>query len=223
MAGEGVPAQHLDPLSGERAARREAAIAAWRRAEALVYPSVMVNATLYQQYIGMVRAMADQLGEVRSEDDLVRVWTEQPQLGAETIRRMSPSMAAMMDAEAVRDAAFCQRHREIMRERGKEIARERLERARRERARWVTLFEDVTPFGSHRLEMHVKSGRALHASSRAEPDAVQATYQLEVVQLDPRDGAWLLDKPPLMPAQRFTRHDEWEARIAQARHQFGKE
>jgi hypothetical protein len=223
MAGEGVPAQHLDPLSGERAAQREAAIAAWRRAEALVYPSVMVNATLYQQYIGMVRAMADQLGEVRSEDDLVRVWTEQPQLGAETIRRMSPSMAAMMDAEAVRDAAFCQRHREIMRERGKEIARERLERARRERARWVTLFEDVTPFGSHRLEMHVKSGRALHASSRAEPDAVQATYQLEVVQLDPRDGAWLLDKPPLMPAQRFTRHDEWEARIAQARHQFGKE
>jgi hypothetical protein len=223
MAGEGVPAQHLDPLSGERAAQREAAIAAWRRAEALVYPSVMVNATLYQQYIGMVRAMADQLGEVRSEDDLVRVWTEQPQLGAETIRRMSPSMAAMMDAEAVRDAAFCQRHREIMRERGKEIARERLERARRERARWVTLFEDVTPFGSHRLEMHVKSGRALHASSRAEPDAVQATYQLEVVQLDPRDGAWLLDKPPLMPAQRFTRHDEWEARIAQARDQFGKE
>jgi hypothetical protein len=223
MAGEGVPAQHLDPLSGERAAQREAAIAAWRRAEALVYPSVMVNATLYQQYIGMVRAMADQLGEVRSEEDLVRIWTEQPQLGAETIRRMSPSMAAMMDAEAVRDAAFCQRHREIMRERGKEIARERLERARRERARWVTLFEDVTPFGSHRLEMHVKSGRALHASSRAEPDAVHATYQLEVVQLDPRDGAWLLDKPPLMPAQRFTRHDEWEARIAQARHQFGKE
>ena len=44
-----------------------------------------------------------------------------------------------------------------------------------------------------------------------------------MVQLDPRDGAWLLDKPPLMPAQRFTRHDEWEARIAHARDLFGKE
>ena len=70
MAAEGVPAQHLDPLNGERAAERDAAIAAWRRAEARVYPSVMVNATLYQQYIGMVRAVADDLGEVRSEDDL---------------------------------------------------------------------------------------------------------------------------------------------------------
>jgi hypothetical protein len=223
MAGEGVPAQHLDPLSGAPAAERDAAIAAWRRAEAQVYPSVMVNATLYQQYIGMVRAVADDLGEVHTEDDLVRVWREQPQLGAEVIRRLSPSMGSMMDPGAVRDAAFCQRHREITREHGKEIARERLDRARRERAVWVTLFDDVTPFGSHRLEMHVASGRALHASSQADPDGAGATYELEVVQLDPRDGTWLLDKPPLMPARRFSRHDEWEARIAQARDQFGKE
>jgi hypothetical protein len=214
MAGQGVPAQHLDALS---------AVAAWRRAEARVYPSVMVNATLYQQYIGVVRAIADELVEVRSEEDLVRVWREQPQLGAEAIRRSSPSMGSMMDPDAVRDAAFCQRHREITREQGKEIARARLEQARREGAAWVMLFEDVTPFGSQRLEMHVRSGRALHASSRTEPDAVRATYELEVVQLDPRDGAWLVDKPPLVPAQRFTRHDEWEARIAQARDQFGKE
>jgi hypothetical protein len=223
MAGEGVPAKHLDPLSGAPAAERDAAIAAWRRAEAQVYPSVMVNASLYQQYIGVVRAVADDLGEVRSEADLVRIWREQPQLGAEMIRRLSPSMGSMMDPAAVRDAAFCQRHREITREHGKEIARDRLEAARRERAAWVTLFEDVTPFGSHRLEMHVASGRALHASSQAEPDGAGATYELEVVQLDPRDGTWLLDKPPLMPSRRFSRHDEWEARIAQARDQFGKE
>ena len=188
-----------------------------------MYPSVMVNATLYQQYIGVVRALADELAEVRTEDDLVRAWREHPQLGADIIRRQSPSMASMMDPQAVRDAAFCQRHRELTRERGKEIAGERLERARRKGAPWVTLFDDVTPLGSHRLEMHVPSGRALHASSKTEPDAVTATYELEVVQLDPRDGAWLVDKPPLMPAQRFTRHDEWEARIAQARDLFGKE
>lgn len=214
MAGQGVPAQHLDRLS---------AIAEWRRAEARVYPSVMVNATLYQQYIGVVRAIADELADVRTEDDLVHAWCERPGVGADMIRRQSPSMAAMMDAAAVRDAAFCQRHREITRERGKEIARERLERARREGAPWVLLFEDVTPFGSQRLEMHVRSGRALHYSSRTEPDAVSATYELEVVQLDPRDGAWLVDRPPLMPGQRFTRHDEWEARVSQARDRFGKE
>jgi hypothetical protein len=223
MAGQGLPAQHLDRLSSDPDTERVAAVAAWRRAEALVYPSVMVNATLYQQYIGVVRAIADELADLRTEDELVGAWRERPELGGDMIRRLSPSMAPMMDPQAVRDAAFCQRHRELTRELGKEIAHERLERARREGAAWVTLFDDVTPFGSHRLEMHVRSGRALHASSRTEPDAVTASYELEVVQLDPRDGAWLVDKPPLMPGQRFTSHDEWEARIAQARELFGKE
>jgi hypothetical protein len=203
-------------------ADREGAVAAWRRAEAVVYPSVMVNAVLYEQYIRVVRAIVEELRDVHSEDELVRTWHEQRGLGAETVRRLSPSMAAMMDVEAVRDAAFCQRHRDTVREHAKEIAHERLLEARRTGARWVVLFEDVTPFGSHRLEMHVPSGRAIHASAKTEPDA-GATYELEVVQLDPRDGAWLLDKPPLMPVKRFSRHDEWEARIAQAREHFGKD
>ena len=103
-------------------------------------------------------------------------------------------MRAVMDLDAVRDAAFCHRHREITRERGKEIARERLEQARREGAEWVVLFEDVTPLGSHRLEMHVRSGRALHASSKSELDRPTPTYELEVVQLDPATGAWLVDQ-----------------------------
>ena len=91
MAGQGVPAQHLDGLSGEPDTEREAAVSAWRRAEALVYPSVMVNATLYQQYIGLVRAIADELAGLRPEDDLVRAWRERPELGAEMIRRRAPS------------------------------------------------------------------------------------------------------------------------------------
>jgi hypothetical protein len=201
---------------------RDAAVAAWRRAEAVVYPSVMVNAVLYEQYIRVVRAIVDELRDVQTEDDLVRTWQEQRGLGADAVKRMSPSMAALMDVNAVRDAAFCQRHRETMREHGKEIAHQRLLQARQTGARWVVLFEDVTPFGSHRLEMHVHSGRAIHASAKTEPDA-GATYELEVVQLDPRDGAWLLDKPPLMPVRKFSRHDEWEARIADARNLFGKD
>jgi hypothetical protein len=202
---------------------RDAAVDAWRRAEARRYPSVMLNATLYQQYIGVVRAVVDELGDVQTEDDLVDAWAERREIGAETIRRLGPSMAPMMDAASVRDAAFCQRHREITREHGKEIARERLEEARRTGADWVTLFDDVTPFGSHTLEMHVRSGRALHASSQLQPDGTTMTYALEVVQLDPRNGAWILDRPPLMPSQPFTRHDEWQARIAAARDLFGKE
>jgi hypothetical protein len=201
---------------------RDAAVAAWRHAESIVYPSVMVNAELYQQYIQVVRAIGEELRDVHTEEDLVRTWHEQRALGAETVRRLSPSMSMLMNTDAVRDAAFCNRHREVMREHGKEIARQRLLEARRTGAEWVVLFEDVTPFGSHQLEMHVRTGRAIHASAKTEPSG-PASYELEVVQLDPTDGAWLLDKAPLMPTQTFHRHDEWEARIAQAREHFGKD
>jgi hypothetical protein len=49
------------------------------------------------------------------------------------------------------------------------------------------------------------------------------TFELEVVQLDPADGSWLVDRPPLMPAQRYATQEEWETRIAQARATFGKD
>ncbi|MET0817609.1 MAG: hypothetical protein ABWZ67_08630, partial [Solirubrobacteraceae bacterium] len=182
----------------------------------------MVNASLYQQYIGVVRAVAEELRDVHGEDELVAAWHERRDLVREVVSRSAPPMSALMDLDAVRDAAFCHRHREITREQGKALARERLERARREGAEWVVLFEDVTPLGSQRLEMHVASGRALHAAAEVPLDAGRPSFTLEVVQLDPRDGTWLLDKPPAMPKQRFDTREEWEARIEQARSLFGK-
>jgi hypothetical protein len=201
---------------------REDAIAAWRRAEARVYPTVMVDAAMYEQYLTMVRAVAEELSDVATEDDLVTAWDERRELASAVVAAHAPPMRAFMDLDAVRDAAFCHRHREITRSRGKEIARERLEQARRERAEWVVLFDDVTPLGSHRLEMHVRSGRGMHASCKRDIDR-PATYSLEVVQLDPRTGTWLLDEPPLMPAQTYGTPEEWEARIEQARATFGKD
>jgi hypothetical protein len=199
------------------------AIATWRRAEARVYPSVMHNPTIYEQYIAVVRAIAEELSDVRREEDLVTAWHERRDIATAVIERSPPTMRAVMDMEAVRDAAFCHRHREITRERGKEIARERLEAARRAGDEWVVLFEDVTPLGSHRLEMHVRSGRALHASTQVDAERPTPAYELEVVQLDPATGAWLVDRPPLMPAARFATEEEWQARIAQARATFGKD
>jgi hypothetical protein len=201
---------------------RESAIAAWRRAEARVYPSVMVNAALYEQYIGVVRAVADELRDVRTEDALVEAWRERRDVVQAVVSRSAPPMLALMDLDAVRDAAFCHRHREITREQGKELARARLERARRDGAEWVVLFEDVTPLGSQRLEMHVASGRALHAAAELPLDSGRPKFTLEVVQLDPADGAWLLDKPPVMTTQTFDTREEWEARMSQARSRFGR-
>ncbi len=196
---------------------REAAIAAWRRAEGKIYPTVMVNATLYQEYITVVRAIAEALGDVRTEDDLVTAWHERRELAREVIDRTAPSMAQLMDRGAVRDAAFCHRHREVTREQGKAIARRRLEDAKRTDAEWVVLFEDVTPLGAQRLEMHVRSGRALHTSADLPVDGTRPHWELQVVQLDPANGAWLLDRPPILPKQTFDAKNEWEARIRQAR------
>jgi hypothetical protein len=201
---------------------REDAVAAWRRAEARVYPTVMVDAAMYEQYLTLVRAVADELADVRTEDDLVTAWEERREVASAVVARQAPSMRAFMDIDAVRDAAFCHRHREITRARGKEIARERLEQAWRDKAEWVVLFDDVTPLGSHRLEMHIRTGRGLHASCKRDLDRA-ATYSLEVVQLDPGTGTWLLDKPPLMPTQTYGTPDEWEARIAQAKAEIGKD
>jgi hypothetical protein len=169
-----------------------------------------------------VRAVAELLDDVHTEDDLVAAYSERRELVREAISRDTLPMLGLMDLDAVRDAAFCHRHREVTREQGRALARERLERARREGAEWVVLFDDVTPLGSHTLEMHVRSGRALHASSELPLDARRPTFALEVVQLDPTDGAWLLDKPPVMPTQTFDTREEWAARIEQAHVLFGR-
>lgn len=200
---------------------RDGAVAAWRRAEGRIYPSVMMNATLYEEYVAVVQGIAEELVGVRSEDDLVVAWHERRELARMVIDRTAPSMGQLMDRDAVRDAAFCHRHREITREHGKELAARRLQEAKRTGAEWVTLFDDVTPLGAQRLEMHVRSGRALHTSTDLPLDGTRPTWELEVVQLDSSDGVWLLDKPPLVPTQKFDTQDEWEARIRQARTSFG--
>ena len=205
------------------AAGHAEAIAAWRRAEARVYPSVMINAALYEQYVTTVRAIAEELADVRTDDELVQAWHERRDIATEVVSRTAPSMRAVMDLGALRDAAFCHRHRQLTRERAKDIMRERLERARREGGEWVVLLEDASPLGSQRLEMHVRTGRAIHASSKSELDSPVPTFEVEVVQLDPATGAWLPEKPPLMPARTCRSHEEWEARIQQARATFGRD
>jgi hypothetical protein len=200
---------------------RNAAVAAWRRAEGHIYPSVMLNASLYQEYVAVIKGIAEELADVHNEEDLVLAWHERRDLADMVISRTAPSMGQLMNREGLRDAAFCHRHREITREHGKELAAQRLAEAKRTGAEWVTLFDDVTPLGAQRLEMHVRSGRALHISSDLPLDGTRPTWEFEVVQLDPDDGAWLLDKAPLLKKQTFDSQDEWEARIQQARSSFG--
>ena len=65
---------------------RDQILAAWRRAEASVYPTVMVNAALYEQYVTTVRAVAEELGDVRTDEGLVEAWHERRAQRAEHAR-----------------------------------------------------------------------------------------------------------------------------------------
>ena len=201
---------------------REAAVDQWRRAEARIYPSVMVNAELYQQYIGVVRAVAEELRDVRTEDDLVAAWHERGDVVREVVSRSAPPMLAIMDLGAVRDAAFCHRHRELTREQGKALAAERLLRAKRQepsgsscsrtsRRSAPTGWRCTSPPGARCTR---------RPSCRSTPS--RPKFTLAVVHLDPADGAWQLDKAPAMPEQTFDTREEWEARIEQARVLFGR-
>ena len=150
---------------------REAAIDRWRRAEARVYPSVMVNAELYQQYIGVVRAVAEELRDVRTEDDLVAAWHERRDLVREVVSRSAPPMLALMDLErGPRRRVLPSPPRDHARAGQGARGASGWSARRREGAEWVVLFEDVTPLGSHRLEMHVASGpgaaRGVRAAAR---------------------------------------------------------
>jgi len=87
------------------------AVATWRRAEARVYPSVMMNAALYEQYVTAVRAIADELGDVHTDEELFVAWRERRDIALEVVSRSSPSMRSVMDMSALRDAAFAHRHR----------------------------------------------------------------------------------------------------------------
>ena len=53
---------------------RDAAVAAWRQAEGHIYPSVMLNASLYQEYVAVIKGIADELADVAVRvDDLLGV------------------------------------------------------------------------------------------------------------------------------------------------------
>ena len=85
------------------------------------------------------------------------------------------------------------------------------------------LFDDVTPLGSHRLEMHVRTGRALHASCKRDLDrpATDSSWRSSS-SIRARARGCSTSRRSCRP-RRYRTPDEWEARIAQARATFGKD
>ena len=73
---------------------REELVLAWRRGEERLYPVVMVRPELYERYIVLVRAIADELRPVESEEELMKAYREQPRLADEVAASRTTSFSS---------------------------------------------------------------------------------------------------------------------------------
>jgi hypothetical protein len=193
---------------------REELVLAWRRGEERLYPVVMVRPELYEWYVRLVRAIADELGDVRSEDALVNAYRERSSLAEDVAVRLELPLSEL-DLPLARDAAFCLRHRDLVGELQREEARRRVERAREAGEEWVVVFEQSLrgfqpPY--RLVEMHVRSGRSIHSFVEQSADTARPVFGVEVIRLDPMSGDWMPDAEP-EAREEFDDPDVWRARV----------
>lgn len=193
---------------------REEIIVAWRRGEERLYPVVMVRPELYERYIVLVRAIADELGAARSEAELASAYLERPEIADEVAARLD-LRTDELDLALTRDAAFCLRHRDLVGELQREEAHRRVARAREAGEEWVVAFEEsrrgLQP--PYRLvEMHVRSGRSIHSFVEQSADTGGPVFGVEVIRLDPMTGDWIPDAEP-EAREEFDDAEAWRRRV----------
>lgn len=200
------------------AERPEQLAARWRAAEARLYPVVFVDPPRYELYLRLVRAVADDLAEQTTDEQLARAYEGRSRLLASARQQLSLGGTAI-DEDLVLDAAFGARHREMR------AAHQRAEAERRIAAGqspgWVLIGEsgpagpDPAP-GYRRLEMHLPDGMSLHTFIEHDPGTYLPCYGLELLQLDPRTGEFL-GATPSADREEFGDRDEWRRAVERAR------
>lgn len=147
---------------------------------------------LVARSLGLVRAVADDLREVDTVEDLAEAWGRRAEI-AEAAARREGVAGEVPDLEIVAGAAFALRHRELVAEAGREETRRRIAEARDRGEAWVVLHETgmaEAPFPQpyRRVEMRLADGYALSLSAELDPDSGGIIYAVEGLRLDPDTG-----------------------------------
>src|SRR6266511_5369160 len=142
-------------------------VAGWRAAEARLYPLVMAQPELYERYLAVVRAVADDLRSARTPEQLAEAFGGRAAI-LESVVASKGFASEGLDLELVAQAAFGLRYQEVVMEVQREDAFRRVREAGRAGLPWVVLHETAGaagPFAApyDRLEMHVPSGVGIHA------------------------------------------------------------
>lgn len=182
----------------------------WRAAESRLYPVVFADPSKYELYLRLVRAVADDLKDRSTGEELAEAYAGGSQLLAAAVDRLSVA-GSPIDEELVLDAAFQARYREVRVERQQAEAEERIAAAAGE-PQWVLLAETGTARlpapGYQRLEMHVPDGTGLRAFVEHDPTTYAPRYGIELLRLDPRSGEHLASEAS-PHRKEFGDPDEW--------------
>ncbi len=206
-------------------AELEEALRSWRAAEEKLYPVVMLRPDVYQRYVELVRAVADELWSFVTPESLAQAYGRAPEIVAVVIARFGASVDDM-DVGLLAGAAFSLRYREVLAESSRKEAVRRIEEARARGDHWVVLYEMGRAKGApalpyRRLEMHLPDGVGLHVFLEEDPETGAPIFGLERVQLDPSTGDWVSAAQPSPERQTFPSADRWEEAVKALRDLYG--
>jgi len=196
----------------------------WNLAERHLYPVVLTQPDLYERYLALVRAMADDLGDLSTPEALAAAFGEAVPRAARTAAGCGIPTGGL-DLEVAAGAAFALRYREVKAAAARGAVAARVQEATAKGERWVVLQEPPRgqapdPFASgvsSRVELHVPSGVAIHSFVELDPDTYQSRYGVEAARLDPVSGELARDEEPVATPRTFDDPAAWERAIAALR------
>jgi hypothetical protein len=182
----------------------------WTEAEARLYPVVLVRPDLYERYIRLVRAIADELASTPGVDVLAARFEGAEDLAREVAARLGiPDQD--MDFGLVAGAAFAHRYREALQDQHRDDALERIRAARERGDESAMVYETgargIPPY--RRLEMRLADGAGIHSFIELDPETGNPLYGVEQIQLDPQTGDWVNDAEVLTSRTTFPDAAAW--------------
>jgi len=200
----------------------EALVRRWMEAEARLYPVVLVRPELYERYIRLVRAIADELATAVSAGVLAERFE-----GAEDLARQVAGRFGIptqdMDLGLVAGAAFAHRHREVLQTTHRDEALRRIREARERGDEWVVVYETGRPMVPpyRRLEMRLADGAGIHAFVELDPESGGPLWGMESIQLDAQTGDWVAEAGELAVRRTFSDAASWADGVEQAKQTGG--
>jgi len=201
----------------------------WAEAERRLYPLATSAPDSYMRSVTLVRAVADRLGDVHTDDVLVQRWHARADLLLAVIEQHGAAAPADVARDDVAGAAFALRLHELATEREDADRRGRVETARQSGLEWAILHErgDIgrglaDPYQC--LEFHLASQLTVVSTVEQNPATGGVNHVVSVVKFD-REGVQVEETEPdgfadteTSNADEFSRaRDEAKGRITERR------